>query len=79
MSFSKNNNNKFYVFQCVPSSWYLAVDTQMYIIAPFFLFPMIKSKSFRTIIIPILVVFFDAWTAYTSYVYEFKAGALFQR
>ncbi|XP_071445527.1 O-acyltransferase like protein-like [Hetaerina americana] len=41
---------------CMDHSWYLAVDTQFYLVSPIFLFLMYKYRRFRLYLFPIIVL-----------------------
>lgn len=39
------------LFQCIPQSWYLAADFQLYMLAPIILFGLLKNKILGFILI----------------------------
>lgn len=39
------------LFQCIPQSWYLAADFQLYMLAPIILFVLLKNKILGFILI----------------------------
>ena len=52
-------------FQCLPWTWFLSVDWQMYLLAPILIYPALKvGKQFLVASLAVFLTF-SAWTAYT--------------
>ncbi|XP_075234188.1 nose resistant to fluoxetine protein 6-like isoform X2 [Lycorma delicatula] len=64
---------------CMTMDWYLAVDTQLYIISPLLIFPLIKWKVFRKIFAPLIILLSGLFTSYSSYINEYRAGSVYDR
>ncbi|XP_075235052.1 LOW QUALITY PROTEIN: nose resistant to fluoxetine protein 6-like [Lycorma delicatula] len=65
--------------QCIPSTWYLSVDMQLYVISPILLFAIVKWKGFVKYMIPTLIVIAILITTLNSYINEIPAGSVIAR
>lgn len=46
----------FYFFQCMFQSWYLSVDTQLFFVAPFFIYSLWKWRKFGPICLSVALI-----------------------
>lgn len=64
-------NNDFFFIQCLGHTWYLAVDTQLFLIAPFLIYLLYHYKEKIIVLIVALVVLSSGWTLYLYIYYQF--------
>ncbi|XP_039294748.1 O-acyltransferase like protein-like [Nilaparvata lugens] len=65
--------------QCNPQTWYLAVDMQLYLLSPLILFPVYKSRIFRRVGLPSLVLISIIISFLISYSHQIPAGSIIAR
>ncbi|RZF48950.1 hypothetical protein LSTR_LSTR003026, partial [Laodelphax striatellus] len=65
--------------QCNPQTWYLAVDMQLYLLSPLVLFPVYKSRIFRKVGLPLLVLISILISFFISYSNQIPAGSIIAR
>ncbi|XP_039294753.1 nose resistant to fluoxetine protein 6 [Nilaparvata lugens] len=63
-------------FQCIPSSWYLSVDMQLYILSPLILIPLYRWKKSPKYLISALIIVGNVISFGVSYYNEFPAGSV---
>ncbi|XP_039294784.1 nose resistant to fluoxetine protein 6 isoform X2 [Nilaparvata lugens] len=66
--------------QCIATTWYLALDMQLYIISPLIVLPLLKHWRYvAKFFIPILIIIGILLRAWVSYVNNYPATNMFDR
>lgn len=64
--FHRTNMKRFFYFQCMGHTWYLSVDMQLFIIAPFIVYLLYRFKL-KILVVVILAIFVSMSITFYTY------------
>ncbi|RZF48971.1 hypothetical protein LSTR_LSTR003047 [Laodelphax striatellus] len=69
-----------YYVECIATTWYLALDMQLYMLSPLIVLPLLKHwRYFASFIVPVLIIIGNALPAWVTYVNNYPATNMFDR